>query len=109
MGGRWSCFSSHESDEVYLLLRKWIPEFIDTYGEIDEKYYCPYDLFLAGIVEYIYSVKHDKKALSHLPEQTLILLTDQVLCAIYSSVIHRKGVLKKNGGYLHGLHLKRMP
>lgn len=105
---------SHNSDEMYMLLRKWIPEYIDIYMEMDDKYQCSYTGFLGGLIEYMRSVKHYV-----FPEglciNTLIWMTDDVLRAIYPKSILKKGTLKGLGpsedvyAYLSGCRLKTLP
>lgn len=114
MGNGASCVRRPDySDEVYLLLRQWIPEYITVYADLGEKHHCAYTEFIGGLIEYAQRVKHYGFP-NEMRMGTLIWMTDTILEAIYPKTITKKGTWGASGShdmyhYLTGIRMKAMP
>jgi hypothetical protein len=99
---------------LFILLEKWIPEFITVYGDIGEKHHCSYAEFISGLIEYVRSIKHYEFP-NNLCMETLIWMTDDILYGVYPKTILKKGMTMGASGkhdvytYLSGVRLKTMP
>lgn len=97
-------------DDLYLLVEQWLPEYIDHYGDIDSKYYCPFGIFLGGFVEYIVIVK--KYPLSETLRMHLDVLKSmvlEVLGVMYPEIMSVKGGNKIETCYMTGIRMKMLP
>ena len=115
------CVSKPFQDELYPLVKKWLPEYITYYGDIDPKYYCPFGVFLGGFVEYIAVIqKYRLDGRMHLDLRFLEYMVMDVLSAIYPNIVVKGGCggggVKRVGKdnkietrYMSGIRMKCLP
>ena len=103
-------FYPRYTDEVYPLIRKWLPEYIQTYAELNEKYYSPLDLFLGGFIQYMKTVKHYTIP-EKLDEKVLWFMVGNAVETVYPNMILFKGRMRRRGypTYVSGLRMKQLP
>jgi hypothetical protein len=113
MGACWSCSpNASVRAEFYELVKRWLPEYIATYAEVDEKFYCPFGVFIGGFMEYITVVK--RVSLEPMEWNVLNTMVCEVLMAVYPHTITVKGgggggIKKETYRYLTGVRMRMMP
>jgi len=97
-------------EELYPLVKKWLPEYITYYGDLETKYYCPFGLFMGGFVEYMVIVKkYPLDTEIRMKLDILEYMVLDVLKSIYPDTINVKGGKNIETRYLTGIRLKQMP
>jgi hypothetical protein len=98
--------------EFYELVKRWLPEYIARYAEVDEKFYCPFGMFMGGFIEYITVIK--RAMVEPMEWKLLNALVSEVLAAVYPHTITVKGgggggTKKETYRYLTGIRMRMMP
>lgn len=110
MGVCWSQKGSVRA-EFYEEVKRWLPEYVATYADVEEKFYCPFGLFLGGFMEYLIVVK--RVTLEPMEWRSLNWMVVEVLAAVYPHTIGVKGgggsTKKETYRYLTGVRMRSMP